>query len=397
MSDESSPQDVPSATPDGAAPSAPPQRFVQPYPGAAPVPVSGAQTPPYGPPGAPVGNPPYTGAPVAGTPYAGGPPARPTPADPRSKALAVVALSLAIGGAIFTVLPVLSLLSAPLLIAAFVCALVALIGRRHGGKGLSIAALATSVLTGIVASMLVIGSALLFGLGGWWHSSNPGNPFDPFSDNYTDEDHTDDGYPGDDSTDEDSAEYGAELDLVQGEVVFGSYDADATSWWYGVVLDNPNPDAIFQDVVIAVQAFDANGTEVDADEKYVTIQPGPAAITGMLLEAGDATITEVRVELPDREVARLIGPDETGSVVLEDVQTTTGGEMPVVTGTLVNNTGDDQQYAQAVVIARDANGALIAAEPGYVDPIPAGESAPFEVYFYDPLPAGVTFEAYVTL
>jgi hypothetical protein len=410
MSDDSHPQNVPPATPEGGGSPAPRQRFVQPYPGAAPVPVPDQPThydarresPAVSgfSPGAPGG-----AAPYAGAPYGAGAPAWTTPSGPRSKALAVVALSLAIGGAIFTVLPILSLLAAPVLIAAFVCALVALIGRKHGGKGLSIAALATSVLSGIVATVLVFGSALLFGLGGWWHSSNPGspfNPFGPFSDGVTEDGYPDDVYP-DERNPEDgfagdgSAEYGADLDLVQGEVVLGSYDGDETTWWYGVVLENPNPDAVFEDVQIVVEAIGADGNVVATDEKYLTIQPGPTAIAGMFFDAGDSTITEIQVQLPEPGFARLIEPGETGSVTVGDVQTSTSGDMPVVSGTLRNDTGSEQQYARVVVLARDANGTLIAAEPGFVDPIPAGSSAPFEVYFYDPLPAGVTFEAYVTL
>jgi hypothetical protein len=406
MSDESRPQNVPPATPESGVPPVPPQRFVQPYPGAAPVPVSSpGGTPPY--PEAPFGAASYGSAtPYGSAPYAPGLPARPTPSEPRSNALAIVALSLAIGGAIFTVLPVLSLLAAPILIAAFVCALVALIGRKHGGKGLSIAALATSVVTGIIATVLVIGSALLFGLGGWWHSSNPGNPLDPFSDGFsdgfTDEGYTDDVYPDernpdDGYPDDGSAEYGAALDLVQGEVVLGSYDGDETTWWYGVVLENPNPDAIFEDVSIVVEAIGADGAVVGTDEKYVTIQPGPTAIAGMFLDTGDTVITDVRVELPEPDLARVIQPAEAGSVTVEGVQSSISGDMPLVSGTLQNDTASEQQYARVVVLARDANGTLVAAEPGFVDPIPAGSSAPFEVYFYDPLPAGVTFETYVTL
>jgi hypothetical protein len=324
------------------------------------------------------------------------------PRDPRSAALAVVALCLAVGGAIVALLPVLNLLAAPVLIAAFVCALIALIGRRHGGKGLSIAALATSAATGIIAAVLIVGSALLFGLGGLWSWTGSGLPFHPYSDGYTDETYPgEDGfgndYPNGDLPDDGSVEYGADLDLVQGEVAFARFEADQTAWWYGVFVDNPNPDAIFENAVVLVEAVDGTGAVVDSDDAYVTLQPGTTVIAGLFIEAGDATITDLRVTLPDAADARLLTPEENGAVMAQDIQSTTTGSLPLVTGRLVNTTPLAQEFAQAVVVARDPEGTIIAVEPGYVDTIEPGGDVPFEVYFYDPLPAGVTFEVYVTL
>jgi hypothetical protein len=422
MSDDQAPQQVPPTPPAGGAR---PQRFVQPYPGAAPVPVYDSSPPPsvgapspelYADPAAapqgaaPAGRPPYAPPPGAYAGYPGAPAAsavaadhRPGPSapDPRPKTLAIVALCLAVGGALLIFVPFLNLLAAPILIAGFVCALIALIGRRHGGTGVSIAALATSAGTGLIAIVVVAASALLFGLGGLSGWGAPWSPFDPYSDGrtddgYTDRDWADGGDLGGDYSDP-PAGYGAELDLVAGETAFAPYATDSMATWYGVVIENPNPDATFENVDIEVEALDADGAVIDTDQKYLTIPPGTSAIAGLFYDYGDAAVADVRVVLPDRELARILAPGETGEVTVEGVSGTMSGTNALVSGAVVNTFDVAQEYARVVVVARDAQGAIVAVEPGFVDTVPPGGTVPFEVYFYDPLPADAVFEVYVTL
>ncbi|WP_159501919.1 hypothetical protein [Microbacterium sp. 18062] len=155
----------------------------------------------------------------------------------------MVALTLAIGGILLTIVPLLNLLAAPVLVAGFVCALIGLIGRRHGGKGLSIAALVTSA-AGVLAVVLVVASVLFVGFGSLWDQSAPGTePAPPAA--------------------EESAEHGAEHELVTVESAVGRTAFDETFWWYAVVIDNPNDDAIFEDVDVLVHAVDPDGVVLD--------------------------------------------------------------------------------------------------------------------------------------
>lgn len=344
----------------------PTQRYVQPYPGAAPVLVD---IPPAG-----------TRPPGSGR-------------DPRSATLAIVALCLAGVGALG--LPLLTVFAIPLLLAGLVCGMIVVLGGSHGGRGFGIAAIATSVGGGAVAVVGLLVWTLAFGasFGGIGEAFG----FDSRSDPYDDESQVlppEEGQPAPDRYD---AEYGAALDLVAGEDVVSEIYSDPATWQYGVMVDNPNADAVFELISIEVEALDATGAVVDTDEQYVTIQPGTTALSGMFLNAGDATITDVRLRFPDKSEARLLEPDETGTVATEDLQQEQTDGTTVVTGTVINSTPYDAPYVDVVVVARDAGGALIAAEWTHADEIPPGGTQYFELFFYEPLPAGATVEAYVTL
>lgn len=56
-------------------------------------------------------------------------------------------------------------------------------------------------------------------------------------------------------------------------------------------------------------------------------------------------------------------------------------------GKVTSTFSEDQELVAVVVVARDASGAIIAAESGYIDRLPTGGTAQFEVTFFDPLPA----------
>lgn len=362
MSDHTPPQPGPAGPRPG-----PTQRYVQPYPGAAPVLVDVA----------PAGmRPPGAGR------------------DPRSATLAIVGLCLAGVGVLG--LPLLTVFAIPLLIAGLVCGMIVVLGGTHGGRGFGIAAIATSVGGGGVAVIGLLVWTLIFGasFGGIGEAFGFDSRSDPYDDGSQVLPPDDEGDPAPDRGD---AEYGADLDLVAGEHFLRVLDGEPATWQYGVTVDNPNPDAIYELVIIEVDALDAAGTVVDTDEQYVTIQPGPSALSGMFLDAGDATITDVRVRFPDKSAARLLTPDETGSIAAEDVQVDEVGDLPVVTGVVSNTTPYDAPFAQVVVVARDTSGAVIAIEYTYVDELPAGGTQTFTLALYDPLPAGATVDAYVTL
>ncbi|MBZ4486591.1 hypothetical protein LQ938_06575 [Microbacterium sp. cx-55] len=361
MSDESVPPQAAEPSPPTIRPG---QRYTQPYPGAAPVLIP---------------SPSATYAPSS---------VQPRGRDPRPASLAIVAFCLAGVGAL--ALPLVAVLAVPALLAGFICGLIAVIGRSHGGKGFGIAAIATSAGASALA---VIGVIFAVAIGSAFTVSDPfGFAPRPYDAPYTD------GFPNDGEFVPDGPiEYGAGLDLVAGEVVVTPTNLAEGIWNYGVVLDNPNPDAIFEDSIILVEGLDASGTVVDTHEQYLTIQPGPTAIVGSFLDAGDATITDVRLQLPDKDDARILGPDEAGIVTVEDVQQTDEYGIPAVTGRVVNGTPRDQLYAQVIVLTRDAEGTLISADGTYVDELPAGAEQTFELSFYEPLPAGATIEAYVTL
>lgn len=98
---------------------------------------------------------------------------RPAGPDDRSKRLAGTGLALAIVGALLSLvgfMPIVgvglvcALAGALILFAAFVVSIVALTSKRHGGTGLSIAALVLSIAGGIIAGFAVLIALLFTGL-----------------------------------------------------------------------------------------------------------------------------------------------------------------------------------------------------------------------------------------
>lgn len=108
--------------------------------------------------------------------------ATPTAPDARTKGIAWTALALAIAGiiaALVGLIPILwvgfgfALLAGLLLLAAFVFSLIGLIGKRNGGKGISVTALILSIVGGVIASFALVISLVLFGLAASGNSSAP--------------------------------------------------------------------------------------------------------------------------------------------------------------------------------------------------------------------------------
>lgn len=113
--------------------------------------------------------------------YASGP----TAPDTRTKHIAWTALALAIAGVVAALVgfvPILwvgfgfALLAALLLLAAFVFSLIGLIGKRNGGKGISVTALILSVVGSVIGSFALIFSLVVFGLAASGTSSSESAP-----------------------------------------------------------------------------------------------------------------------------------------------------------------------------------------------------------------------------
>lgn len=338
-------------------------RFVQPYPGAPPVPVDdGAPGPgPYPPP-------------AAG-------------ADTRPKTLAIVALCLACGGALIGLVPFLGILAVPLLIAAAVIAIVALVKRSQGGTGFSIAALAISALSAFLALFLGVSVLLLALAEGWvndddrrWGEEQPGP------------DRDDDPYAGDDPYADRG--YGAAYDLEIVETAFGA-DAGGETWW-AVVLENPNDDAVFDFGELSVIALDADGETLEVAYEYLGILPGTTAVVGTFAETSADEITALGVELPGADTAWVTG-DALGSLTAADVTTTTSTGATTVTGVIRSTMADAAEYPIVSLIARDPSGAVIDVAVGFADSVPGGGEASFEAVFTPSLPEGTTVEAYPAL
>jgi hypothetical protein len=340
-------------------------------------------------PGAPLVQP-YPGAPPTasyGTGYP--PPAAPTqapgvvpPPDGRSKTLAIIGIVLAGLGLVMAFVPFVTWFSGLFLLAGFVVALIALIKKTQGAKGLSIAALAISVVGWIVSVVVSFASLALL-------ADTTYDDSLPESGNAVTEPPVDE---------EASDPAGMAEDVVVTETAFGRTSYDPDTWWYVVILENPNADAVFELATVDVDAIGADGTILDTSSDYPTLLSGTTAIAGIFTAVGAGEITELDVRGPDAADAIPSPLDETGAFVIEGVTGTSDDFSTTVTGTVSGSFQDEQEFVRIVVVARAPDGRILGAQPAYVDRLPSdGTRVQFEAQFFDVLPADTTFEVFASL
>jgi len=336
------------------------------YPGAGPAPYSGGPVPPaFGAPNQPYGTP-------------GGPQ---TPGA-RPKTLAVVALVLAAVGLVLAFIPIVTWFSGIFLLAGFVIALIALISKKQGGKGFAIGALTISIVGWIVSIVVTIASFAIFAQ----------DTVDTLSTSEGSE------ISSSDSAEEADETAGEAQEMVVVESAFGRDTFSTDTWWYVVILENPNTDYIFDFESIDVEALDAAGTILDTAPNFVTLLSGQTAITGSFLSVGQAEIASLNVRGPSASAAISAPADETGSFTIEGLTSVTDEYSTTVRGTVSGTFEEELEFATIVVVARAPAGNIIGGAQSYVDRLPTdGTKVQFEVMFFDPLPADTAFEAYANI
>lgn len=186
-------------------------------------------------------------------------------------------------------------------------------------------------------------------------------------------------------------------DLAVTDFAFGRNSYDATVWWYVAILENPNVDYIFPSTVIDVEAIGADGVLLDTSSDYLTILNGKVAVTGSFFEVGDNEVVDLEVRGPLATAAIRSSSAETGSFAVEGVEAITDSYTTTVGGVLSSTFADEQTSVYVAVIARNAEGRIIAGERTYVERLPVSGKVRFEVTFFDPLPSGTTYEVYPAL
>ncbi|WP_322411545.1 hypothetical protein [Microbacterium invictum] len=303
-----------------------------------------------------------------------GPSAPPGGPDSRPKILAIIALVASILGLLVAFIPFFGWLSAPILFAALVMAIIALAVKSQGGAGLSIAAIIVSVMGGITAIVVTIVATV----------------FTTISTIETIEDGVTDPFgPGGG----DRVASAEPVEVV--ETAFGQDTLDPEVWWYVVILDNPNPDAVFEFGEITTEAIDASGTILDSSADYITMLPGQVAVSGSFYEVGPNDIAALEVIGPDPADAVAEPSNGAGTLSVGEVTATGDDYVTEVSGTLTGRFPVDQEFVGVTVVARDPGGAIIGGTSTYVERLPAdGGSARFEAVFFTPLPADTVYEAY---
>ncbi len=297
--------------------------------------------------------------------------------------LSLAALIVAIVGLIVAAIPFATFGSGAFLVTAVVLAIVALI-RRSAGKGRSIAALAVAVAGWVLSVVMIFVS---IGIAG-------GAARDAINEATTG---TGPAVTTEDDAEQDDAPAAADAqDLVIVETAFGRDLAD--TWWYTVILDNPNPDHVFDFAEITVEAIGADGAILDSSSDYRTVLAGRTAVTGSFLSIGTTEIASLEVRAPEASSALSSAADETGVFSVEGLSASSDSYSTAVRGMVGADFENKQELVEVVVVARNGAGQIIDSGFDLVDRLPAdGTKVQFEVTFFDVLPGDTTYEAYPAL
>lgn len=184
-------------------------------------------------------------------------------------------------------------------------------------------------------------------------------------------------------------------DPVDPVLVEKAHGRDGDTYWYAVVIENPNKDHIWDSASVDVEAVAKDGTILDSDSNYTVLLSGETALTGMFFDVGNEKIDHLEVRGPTADSATSAPLDETGSFTVTKVKATSDDWSTTVSGTIESTFEEQQDSVEVVVIGRKG-GKIRAAEFTYVDRIPSGGKARFEATAFD-APSGLKWTAYANL
>lgn len=184
--------------------------------------------------------------------------------------------------------------------------------------------------------------------------------------------------------------------LSVSETAFGQNSYDPTSWWYVVIIDNPNTTYAYPSASLTVEATNAAGTIVDSAPSYKDLLPGKTAISGTFISVGAETITALNLRGPD-EAQAVEAKDGLGAFTSSEVAAVSDEYSTTLAGNLTSTFVAEQSLVEVVGVARNAAGQIIASEMTYIDRLPVGGTVRFEIRFMNPLPADTTYEVYPSL
>lgn len=170
-------------------------------------------------------------------------------------------------------------------------------------------------------------------------------------------------------------------DITVVDTGFGA--SSSGTYWYGIVIDNPNTDYVFNSAEVTVEAVAADGTILDSSSSYVTLLQGRSILTGTFFDIGAGTIDRLEVRGPTASAATSSAATETGTLTIDGISPSTEYSMTTVTGRVTSTFSSDQSLVEVNVIARDANGAMVGATMTFIDRLPADGAAQFEATFFD--------------
>ena len=163
-------------------------------------------------------------------------------------------------------------------------------------------------------------------------------------------------------------------------------DEEATLGGYGVIVENPNTDALATGVTVRSRILAADGAVLFDDTALLNgIMPGQRmAVGGTLLEPIAAPN---RLDVQLQVAAWLTPADETGEAAAEDIVTAPEADGGARTRFSVRSTWPvDEEGVDVTAIYRAADGRILAGEQTTIELLPAGGSVASEVRLLAPIP-----------
>jgi len=171
-----------------------------------------------------------------------------------------------------------------------------------------------------------------------------------------------------------------QADLVVNDNMFWR-DSDG-DWNYFVTIDNPNTDYLWDFEEFSVELLDSEGTILESDNTYGNLLPGETyAMAGRFYDSADLQADSLNVRgatdgtyMPDVEF---------GSFTLSTPEYKNDTYSTKVSGTVESSFVEDQELVEIIGVVLDANGKPRAQDFTYVDRLPSGGKARYELSFYD--------------
>jgi len=147
------------------------------------------------------------------------------------------------------------------------------------------------------------------------------------------------------------------------------------------ILENPNPDVIFEDVKITYTLFDAAGEEVKSDISFVQSffpNQGFGGIKTINLGDENVTIDSVLVEWEDREPSELNG--RSNPFTVDSAHFWENDGSPIVTGTIRNNDAETYTDVRANILCFNSMGEIVGGGFSWLSFIPGLDALGFSIY-----------------
>jgi hypothetical protein len=148
-----------------------------------------------------------------------------------------------------------------------------------------------------------------------------------------------------------------------------------------VIIENPNPDVIFEEVEIIYTLFDAAGEEIDINSSYVrSIFPsqGFGVIQTIYLDDENSTIGSVLVEWGDLEPIESNGLSNPFTV--DSAHFWENNEFPIVTGAIRNNDAETYTDVRANILCFNSMGEIVGGGFSWLSFIPGLDALGFSIY-----------------